>query len=123
MDSGRPFFVLAAAGALLISAGCGQTPGVSMATVQPSRTASPSAAPQSEQLLEEMVTLLPRDAIRSIDNPRFYTAEEADSEYDPQELVLGVVIDGQARAYSTGLLSSHEIVNDQISGHPIAVTW
>ena len=71
----------------------------------------------------EIVTLLPRDAIPSIDNPRFYSVEEANQEYDPNEFVLGLVIDGQARAYSTGLLSSHEIVNDVVAGRPIAVTW
>lgn len=70
-----------------------------------------------------IVTLLPKDAIRSIDNPRFYSAEDADREYEPEELVLGVEIDGQARAYSVDLLSSHEIVNDVVAGVPIAVTW
>ncbi len=71
----------------------------------------------------EIVTLLPRDAIPSIDNPTFYSVEEANEEYIPEELVLGVVIDGDARAYSTNLLDSHEIVNDVVGGQPIAVTW
>ena len=70
-----------------------------------------------------IVTLLPKDAIPSIDNPRFYDATTADSEYAPDELVLGVSFDGEARAYSTALLSGHEIVNDVVAGKPIAVTW
>ncbi len=70
-----------------------------------------------------IVTLLPRDAIPSIDNPRFYDVEQANQEYDAGEFVLGVVIHGEARAYSTGLLSSHEIVNDVVAGRPIAITW
>ncbi len=48
---------------------------------------------------------------------------EADTEYAPDELVLGVSINGDHRAYSTGLLSGHEIVNDTVGGRPIAVTW
>ena len=69
------------------------------------------------------MTLLPPDAIRSIDDPKFYGVEEAGEEYDPGELVLGVEVDGEARAYSVGLLSRREIVNDTLAGEPIAVTW
>ena len=71
----------------------------------------------------EIVTLLPRDAIPAIDNPRFLSAAEADDEYAPEELVLGVEFNGDARAYSTGFLSSHEIVNDTVGGRKISVTW
>jgi hypothetical protein len=70
-----------------------------------------------------IITLLPRDAIPAIDNPQFLNADQADQEYEPDEEVIGVVFDGQARAYSIPLLSRHEIVNDTVSGHPIAVTW
>jgi hypothetical protein len=71
----------------------------------------------------EIVTLLPRDAIPAIDNPQFLSSEEADEFYDPDELVLGVTFDGDARAYSVPFLSSHEIVNDTVGGEKIAVTW
>ncbi len=70
-----------------------------------------------------IVTLLPPDAIRSIDSPTFLTAAEADEQYEPAELVIGVSFDGEARAYSVSHLSSHEIVNDTVSGRKIAVTW
>lgn len=71
----------------------------------------------------QIVTLLPADAIPSIDNPRFYSIAEADLEYSPDELVIGVDFDGDARAYSIEVLSSREIVNDVVNGKPIAVTW
>ncbi len=80
------------------------------------------AAPPAERELK-IVTLLPRDAIPAIDNPIFLTANEADNEYAPDEQVLGVVFEGEARAYSVALLSSHEIVNDVVGGRKIAVTW
>jgi hypothetical protein len=70
-----------------------------------------------------IVTLLPRDAIPAIDNPSFITVEEAEGSYSDDELVLGVEFNGDARAYSTPLLSSHEIVNDTVGGVKIAVTW
>ena len=71
----------------------------------------------------EIITLLPQDAIPAVDNPTFLSAAEADEEYEPDELVIGVAFDGEARAYSVPFLSSHEIVNDTISGRKIAVTW
>ena len=70
-----------------------------------------------------LVTLLPRDGIPAIDNPIYYGVEEANREYAPSELVLGVSINGESRAYSTGKLNNHEIVNDVVGGEPIAVTW
>jgi hypothetical protein len=71
----------------------------------------------------QIITLLPKDAIRSIDDPKFYSVAEADEEYSPGEFIIGVEFDGEARAYSIPLLSSREIVNDTIQGRPIAVTW
>ncbi len=41
----------------------------------------------------------------------------------PTELVLGLSIDGDHRAYPLNLLSRHEIVNDTVGGEPVAVTW
>jgi hypothetical protein len=78
--------------------------------------------PTAERELE-IVTLLPKDAIPAIDDPVFISADEADTQYEPEELVIGVQFDGEARAYSIPLLSSHEIVNDTIGGRKIAVTW
>lgn len=71
----------------------------------------------------DIITLLPRDGIPAIDNPQFLSADEADEEYAPEELVIGVNFDGDARAYSIPLLSRHEIVNDTVGGKKIAVTW
>lgn len=65
---------------------------------------------------------LPRDAIPAIDNPVFVPADRADF-VAQDEPVIGVVLDGQARAYPTWLLNGHEIVNDRIGQHTIAVTW
>jgi hypothetical protein len=41
----------------------------------------------------------------------------------PDEMVIGVEINGDRRAYSVPLLSSHEIVNDVVGGKKVAVTW
>ena len=67
-------------------------------------------------------TLLPKDGIRSIDDPRFVSAAEATDMAD-HEFVIGVSIDGDTRAYSINVLSRHEIVNDVVGGVPIAITY
>ena len=50
---------------------------------------------------------------------------EAASELKPDELVLGVQVGGEARAYPINMLSgpNREILNDTLDGQPIAVTW
>jgi hypothetical protein len=37
--------------------------------------------------------------------------------------ILGVEIDGEARAYSLNLLNSHEVVNDRIGERSFAAVW
>jgi hypothetical protein len=71
----------------------------------------------------QIITVLPRDAISAIDDPQFIAAEEADKSYNDEEMILGVEFNGDARAYSIPLLSSHEIVNDTVGGVAISVTW
>lgn len=71
----------------------------------------------------EIITLLPQDAIPAIDNPEFLTSAEADDEYAPDELVIGVEFNGDARAYSISYLSRFEIVNDTVGGVALSVTW
>jgi len=71
----------------------------------------------------EIVTLLPPDAIPALSFPAFYKAERADREYLPDEMVIGVEFNGDAKAYPVEMLSRHEIVNDTVGGIHLAVTW
>jgi hypothetical protein len=66
---------------------------------------------------------LPYDAIPAILEPSFVTREEARKQYVEGEMILGVSINGDHRAYSVPYLSGREIVNDVVGGVPIAVTW
>ena len=67
--------------------------------------------------------MLPYGAIPAIFDPQFVTGEEAWEQYGNKELVLGLSINGDHRAYSIPYLSSREIVNDVVGGVPVAVTW
>ena len=59
--------------------------------------------------------------IAAISQPQFVLADSANIADD--SWVLGVVIDGQARAYSLNLLNSHEVVNDRIGNTAFAAVW
>lgn len=53
----------------------------------------------------------------------FVEVRTGNKEWRDQDEVIGVYINGEARAYPIRLLSLHEIVNDTVGGLPIAVTW
>ena len=71
----------------------------------------------------EVAKILSQDAIPAIFSPNFYTPEEAEHQYRDTDLVIGVSIGDDHRAYHVAYLSAHEIVNDVVGGKPIAVTW
>ena len=71
----------------------------------------------------DIITVLGKDGIPSIDSPRFVGPGEADQQMQSFERVLGVSINGDHRAYPLNMLSRHEIVNDTVGGVPVAVTW
>lgn len=64
----------------------------------------------------------PKDGIPSIDDPKFEEISEIDNIADT-EPVVGVVINGKAKAYPLRVLTWHEIVNDKLGGTPITVTY
>jgi hypothetical protein len=62
------------------------------------------------------------DGIPAIDNPQFMPIDEVDF-IQPDEGVIVVEVDGEAKAYPIQILIWHEIVNDQIGGVPVSVTY
>ena len=63
-----------------------------------------------------------RDGIPPIDNPRFGPVA-AIRDVSDQEPVISISMGGQARAYPFRILIWHEIVNDEVEGLPVAVTF
>ncbi len=62
-----------------------------------------------------------RDAIPALTRPKRAPAAEAPWEND--EVVIGVSLGGEARAYPLSLLVWHELVNDELGGVPILVSY
>lgn len=64
----------------------------------------------------------PRNGIPAIDRPRYQPAHEIRYLKD-DDLVLGLVYNGIAKAYPTRILVWHEIVNTDFNGDPVVVTF
>lgn len=63
----------------------------------------------------------PKDGIPSIDQPEFMKASAAKLPDDAR--VLGVYVNGIAKAYPINIMNYHEIVNDQFGKKPVVVTY
>ena len=63
--------------------------------------------------------------MRAIVDPKIVDAKEASEKLNEAQLVLGVSINGESRAYPISMLCgpSREIINDELGGKSIAATW
>jgi len=64
----------------------------------------------------------PKDGIPAISDPKLIDASEVDY-ISADDRVVGINIDGVARAYPIAVLNWHEIVNDKINGKHFAITY
>ena len=64
----------------------------------------------------------PKDGIPSIDNPVFVGVQNSGFVSD-SDVVIGLEINGEVKAYPLFILVWHEIVNDIVGGVPVSVTY
>ena len=64
----------------------------------------------------------PRDGIPALSNPKLVAVAQA-AYLKPNHRVVGIVLNGESRAYPVPILNWHEIVNDEIDGQRFAVTY
>jgi hypothetical protein len=70
-----------------------------------------------------LVDVLSPDSIPSIDEPSFIEPGQASGWLADREPVVAVVLGGEARAYPVQILTWHEIVNDEVGGRPVTITY
>ena len=105
----RPIRILCSCSLLaLVGAGCGSAQ-------------TPAAGPAADETPPGVQQLLPRGRIPAVFEPEFGPAGRAD--VPAGAWVLGVVVEGQAKAYSLNLLNRHEVVNDRSGGTAYAAVW
>jgi len=72
--------------------------------------------------LDEIHTLLPRDAIPSLTDPKLEAV--ADGQWlEPSDRVIAVVVGGEAIAAPLKILNFHEVANMTVGGEPVAATY
>ena len=137
-------------GLALLAAGCSST--APAATSAPAPTSIPQATPTPEptrtpwstptlvptptpfpltetgkvtrdELIARMQPAVVRDAIPAILQPQFVAPEAVPPEFKDVELVLGLSMNGESKAYPLDVLSHHEAVNDVVGGVPVVITW
>lgn len=65
-----------------------------------------------------------KDGIPSLDSPKFVAASDAGASFlTDDELVIGVVIGNDIKAYAHSILNWHEVVNDEINNNFITVNY
>ena len=96
-------------------------PAIPLATTGP--TAGPPASGSRKVVVDvsQFRQLLPRDAIAPVYDAQFMPAGSAFMNAD--DLVIGVEINGESKAYPVGPLNFREMVNDTVGGVPVLVTW
>ena len=62
------------------------------------------------------------ECIPALDDPAVTPAVEGDW-YGDDQLVFGIVVDGEARAYPRNILAVHELVNDTLGGRRIGIPY
>ena len=72
--------------------------------------------------LDQLHSVLPPDAIPALTDPEMVRRDQVDF-LSNRDLVFGLVINGEARAYPHNIGWWHEIVNDKVGGHPVSVTF
>jgi len=98
---------------------CGSGNGVDPARSSTTPGASTCLIPQSQ-----LVNGGPgRDGIPALNRPAAVSAAAGDRFLSPDTLVVGVAIGAEACAYPHNLLWWHEIVNDELGGRPLVVSY
>lgn len=63
------------------------------------------------------------DGIPPLESPAFVAPREAADWIGPKDLVIGVEINGDARAYPRRIIDWHEMVNDTVGGVPVSLAY
>ena len=66
---------------------------------------------------------VPRDGIPALTDPRMVPASSSEAGYlADQDRVVGLMMNGEPRAYPQNILWWHEVINDKVGGVPVIVT-
>ncbi len=85
------------------------------------RPADQDLTPTGGEPYNEPIQYRAPDAKAAIVEPVLVSAEDAI--IAPGTKVIGVFLEGEARAYPVLILNNHQILNDRVGGIPISASW
>ena len=103
-----------ALGIAALVSGCGDKP-------KPKGDQHSEVSPTGGKLETDPIPYRAKGSKPSIDKPEFRNA--ADVPFPDGLNVIGVVVNGEAKAYPTFILNQHQVVNDWVGGVPVAPSW
>lgn len=65
----------------------------------------------------------PKDGIPALTYPKHEASNAASAWLKDDDLVLGITVNGEARAYPIRIMNWHEIVNDRIGSTSVVITY
>ncbi len=83
----------------------------------------PVVAQRRAETKPQFYSFAPAASVPAIVDPAFVEAKQADAFLKPEEPVLGIFYNGEARTYPVWQLERHLVVNDRFGSRPVAVTW
>lgn len=102
-------------GLALLVGGCGDDPASEHASGYGTKS------PTGGVLETDPIPYRAKGSKPALDKPEFRAADDVPL---PDGLnVIGVIINGEAKAYPTMILNQHQVVNDWLGGVPIAPSW
>ncbi len=97
---------------------------VVLACSAPTETIStPTPAVAVEVTPLEFERVVPEGTIHALENPEVVPASEAAGHVRANEMVMGLKIGDESRAYPIGLMRRYELANDVVGGEPVAITF
>ncbi len=116
----RPIIGLLPIGLVLLvgcaarSAGRSQNPGHENASNQ-------GRTPTGGEPFHGLIQYRAKDAKQAIVDPVLFNSSDAIVAAGTK--VIGVFVNGEARAYPLFILNNHQVVNDQVGGTPLCASW
>lgn len=118
----RQFLKASCLGVAGLAAGC--TSAGTYSLKEPAETAESTQTPELDRLDEAVASGGPgKDGIPPIDEPVFVSAKEMDDLLEPDDMVFVLDYGGEIRVYPQKVLVWHEIVNEEVAGERISVTY
>ena len=101
-------------------------------TLEPTPPSEPTHTPLPKKMMfdrshhvatsADLIKVGNPDTKKALLNPAFFDVSEAEDQYTDSELVIGLSVNGQHKAYSTSFMATW-IVNDTVGGDPLLVTY